>query len=79
MPTDRAHAAEDEYFRNQEADRQREAGWESQACAQASERTASAYARALSLSLADDVRFGVERQSAVLTVECGELRRLRWM
>ena len=30
MTIDRAHAAEDEYFRNQEADRQREGAWELQ-------------------------------------------------
>lgn len=49
------------------------------ACVQASERTGGEYSRALRLSLADDVRFGIERQSVALAVECGELRRLRWM
>jgi hypothetical protein len=49
------------------------------ACVQASERTGSEYSRALRLSLADDVRFGIERQSVAFAVEYGELRRLRWM
>jgi hypothetical protein len=35
MPTDRAHAAEDEYFRNAEAERRREDAWQLQKTARA--------------------------------------------
>lgn len=48
-------------------------------CARVSERTANAYTRALRLSLADDVRFGIEHQYVELGLDCVELRRLRWM
>lgn len=48
------------------------------ACARATETTANAYAKALSLRLPSDVRFGVERQNAEVEWDCGELRRLRW-
>jgi hypothetical protein len=49
------------------------------ACSKASARTVSKYPRALRLSLAEDVRFGVERQYAELGADSVELRRLRWM
>ena len=47
-------------------------------CARATERTATAYAKALKLTLPADVRFGVESQYDEIEWDRGELRRLRW-
>ena len=47
-------------------------------CARATARTARAYARALTLDLPDDVRFGLVRQQAEIDADWQELRWLRW-
>jgi uncharacterized protein (TIGR02284 family) len=47
-------------------------------CAGATEKTATAYAKALRLSLPTDVRFGVQRQFVEVEWDRRELRRLRW-
>ena len=48
------------------------------ACARATEKTAAAYAKALTGALPADVRFGVEQQYAEIECDRSELRRLRW-
>lgn len=48
------------------------------ACARATERTTSEYARALERALPSDVRLGLEREQAEIQLDGRELRRLRW-
>jgi hypothetical protein len=47
-------------------------------CFRAAENAAAEYSRVLGLGLPADVRFGVERQYAEVTLDCQELRRRRW-
>lgn len=47
-------------------------------CARATERTETAYSKALKLRLPADVAFGLERQSTEIEWDRRELRRLRW-
>jgi uncharacterized protein (TIGR02284 family) len=47
-------------------------------CARATETTATAYAKALTLRLPTDVAFGLARQHAEVEWDRAELRRLRW-